>query len=803
MITPQRGYNGNYLPESNSNGTGQPKANRRIRDTPEPSTRPVLSLAAVVVPALVANILAVTGFHAPFWGPAIGFWFLILNPAYLLCTTDIWGGSNAIERVGYSVTGVLLWLMLSGLVLNTILPVLGVAGPLASSLVVAVGDLATIALYLFREHRPAIPKWSEWRRSLSTLEIRVIITAAISPVLGVLGANRLNNGSDDTIALATLVVVVLAVIMLLRWHRIISDETIGIALFFVALALLVSNSLRGWYVTGHDIQTEYRVFQLTAAHNRWNVGSLHSAYNACLSLTILPTEINNIVHVDAPYVYKFFFQFLFALCPTLVYAISRRFAPKSFAVLGSTYFIGFPTFFNDMPFLNRQEIAFLFVCVGVLSITNRAWPRRRRRIVLYIAAVGLELSHYSSTYLFLGVLLVSLLVEPAIRLVASLIYKIRGISGEPWPKSTRTIGFGPVAVVAIIIAIWGGLLTQTAGSLVTQLNAAVQQITTTTAGTSYSLFSGSGISPQEALANTRAAELRQNVDSPASMYIPASVVEQYQTPIDSEPNLPLTRIGRALATVGVPISGLNTAVRQGAAKDEQLFVVVGFAGFAFSSRLRRRVSLELLYICFASIVMVAFFAVFPSLAVDYGVLRAFQESLLLTSTVLVIGSVVTFSSFGMKWALRITTNVAVLFFISTIGLMPQLLGGYPAQLGLNNSGSYYDIFYTQPQEVRAVNWLSRQPGVLPTGVQAPMGQSTAGRFDFNTPSTVNGKQGVADIYPALILRSDWIILGYATVRYGRAPISINGSLYQYQYPVAPLQGNKNLVFNDGGTQIYR
>src|ERR1035441_2621063 len=92
--------------------------------------------------------------------------------------------------------------------------------------------------------------------------------------------------------------------------------------------------------------------------------------NACLSITILPTEVGQVAHVDDPYVYKFFFQLIFALCPVLVYAIARRYWSGSISVLAVVYFIGFPTFFTDMSFLNRQEIAFVFVCVALLAITN-------------------------------------------------------------------------------------------------------------------------------------------------------------------------------------------------------------------------------------------------------------------------------------------------------------------------------------------------------------------------------------------------------------------------------------------------
>ena len=137
------------------------------------------------------------------------------------------------------------------------------------------------------------------------------------------------------------------------------------ALYLLSAALLLMTSLRGWSVTGHDIQLEYRVFQLTAAHGKWDMSTFQNPYNACLSITLLPTQMAALLHVDDPYIYKVFFQLLFAACPVMVFLLARRYFSVRVAVLAVVYFIGFPTFFTDMPFLNRQEMALLFVAAGL------------------------------------------------------------------------------------------------------------------------------------------------------------------------------------------------------------------------------------------------------------------------------------------------------------------------------------------------------------------------------------------------------------------------------------------------------
>jgi uncharacterized membrane protein len=760
------------------------------------------SIGAIVL--IVANVLTLGDIRAPFIGPAIGFGFLVIGPIYLLFTTDIWRGTSAVERAGYSLTAGLLLLMLGGLTINTVLPPLGVARPLDPVPIVIMGDVITAALYELRRRRPAPVDWGAHLVALQPCAVRVLVLAVVCPVLAILGANRLNNNAGDQVSLATLICVVVLLILMLRWRRQLSDAVIGIAIYLMSLAFLLMTSLRGWSVTGHDIQSEYRVFQLTEAHGRWELSAFHTAYNACLSITILPTEISRVVNVDDPYVYKVFFQILFALCPVLAYTVARRYASKFLALLAVIYFVGFPTYYNDMPFINRQEIAFLFVCASVLALTNSRWPQSRRRTVFLIAALGVELSHYSTMYLLLGTVAACWLAGTAVRLARRLRRKAAAGPGQaPWQGTTRTVGFGSVLTVGAMVALWGGLATQSAGPLLTDLASAVSELGHANSATSYGVLSRTSLSPQQVLDDYRTAALKQNAATPGSLYLPYNTVARYQTPLDNEPSLPLTTIGRALTRAGIPVATINTDVRSGAAKDEQLFIAAGFCAFLFSRRFRRRVSHEVIYLCAGSIVMVGVFTAFPALSIDYGVLRALQEALILTAPVLVIGSVALFSPFGDKWSQRIAGVVCLGIFTSTIGLMPQLLGGYPAQLSLNNSGQYYDIYYVHPQDVAAVNWLVGKPGVLPSGLQASMGPFTSNMFAFNSLADVNGNQFVYDIYPALIQRQSWVLLNYGILHSGRAPLESQGELLTYAYPTPLLQATKNLVYNNGGAEIYK
>ncbi len=105
-----------------------------------------------------------------------------------------------------------------------------------------------------------------------------------------------------------------------------------------------------------------------------------------------------------------------------------------------------------------------------------------------------------------------------------------------------------------------------------------------------------------------------------------------------------------------------------------------------------------------------------------------------------------------------------------------------------------------PQEVAAVSWLYGKPGTLPAGIQA---DNNSDRFAFTDPSEVTGKQQIIGNYPTTIKRSSWVVLDWSIVKNDRATDFLDGDLISYRYPTALLERTKNLVYDNGGAEIYR
>ena len=761
----------------------------------------VATLAAVAS----ANLLILTHTRVPYVSAAAGVWLALLQPTYLLCTTSVWPHCGVAERLGYSLGTVVLALMTAGLACSAVLPLAGIRDPLSVIPVVILTDALNLSFYLLRLVRPSpIP----WRQSVTPVrreELRVGALAALSVVLAVLGANRLNNGAGGQVSMAALGAVLATMIWQICWTRRIRDGAATVIVYLVSLALLLTTSLRGWYVTGHDIQNEYRVFQLTATHSRWSMSYWHNAYEACLSITILPTEISRLVQIDDPYIFKVIFQMVFAVCPVLVYMIARRHWSSPAATLAVAYFVGFPTFFTDMPFLNRQEIAYLFVAVGILGGTHPRWSHRRRLATLLVAGIGVEISHYSTMYFLVGALAIGWTCKQIVRLIGGWLPRRAGASHDAgWAEAGTFITLAAVLGLGLVVFAWGTLITQTSGQVATDVKSALSSLSSHATGdrsgnVGLSVFGGNTPSDQTLLGQY-ASRSRERVSLAPDAYLSRAAMGGIRTPHAVQELRPLTSIGHALTAIDVPVASLNGAFRQLAAYGEQLFLIAGILGLVLIRR-RRAIGEDFFWLCIGCTVVVALITVLPGISADYGVLRAFQEALVVISPVIVLGSTTAFQWLRRsRWAAVTAPVICFGFFAITSSFVPQMLGDNVAELNLNNSGPYYNAYYMHPQEEAAVGWLSQQPGVLSTGVQGSFQQD---RFAFTSASTISGHEIIGDIYPTLVRRSTWAIASYSMVHERIAVTSYSGNLIEYVYPLGILLGNKSLVYSNGGSEIFK
>ena len=646
----------------------------------DPRAVSVFPAFATLVLALVVNVMVLARVDLPIARPVLGFWFIVVLPAYLLYTSSAWRGCGLQERIGYSVCSVLLVLMVAGLILNEVLPLAGMQHPLGTVPILILSDAINLSFYVFRSRNPDRIRWRGTFALFSKEEFRLLVAAVLALVLAVFGANHLNNGASGHVTWISLAIVTLIGIFSIRWLRRSRESVISVVIYLVSLTLLLTTSLRGWYVTGHDIQQEYLVFQLTEFHSHWSMTYFHDPYNACLSITILPTELGRIVNVDSPYIFKLFFQMIFALCPVMAYGIFRRFFNRGISTLSVAYFLSFPTFFTDEPFLNRQEIGLLFVAVGLLAATNQVWSSRRRQISFAIAGLGIEISHYSTMYVLVGTLVIALLLsyssrlfiksDPAVTRFDLVRLDARSGSGRWVPKASTVISTGLVAVFIGIIFAWGTLATRTTSQVLSDGQEAIAA-----RSVKLVIFPGASVPAQAVVNDLRKEGLQARAASAPGTYLPWSAVSKAATPVVTQGLTPLTAVGRELNSVGIPVATLNSLARNLVADAEEMFLAVGLLSiFIGGVRRGRLVGGQFFWLAAGCTGMIVLITVLPSIAADYGVLRAFQQGLLFFAPIIVTGSMIIFAPIGKSRSRIAACLISLGVFLATSTLSSPASG---------------------------------------------------------------------------------------------------------------------------------
>ncbi|MFE5937443.1 DUF2206 domain-containing protein [Streptomyces sp. NPDC056470] len=774
------------------------------------------ALAALVelVPATPTVLLTLAGLWLLLGAP-IALWYGVASR--VVSTRD----GAVLLAVGLTVIGDIV----VALAVNTALPPVGMAQPLTRAPLTIASALAVLILAVATEPPSErvvdLARWRTMRPHAAPGLVPVAVLGAFTLVLSVAGPTRLNNGLGSGVSTAALVTIATLLALLMWRHNRYSASVTGLGLYCAAAGLLLLTSLRGWYVIGHDIQREFLVFQLTADAGRWDIATFPDPYNACLSITLLPASLAELTAISGTYIFKAVLPLIFALTPVLVHRSVRNVAPPIVAVLSAVYFMVIPTFFTDMTFLARQEVAFVLLGCAMVVVTDTSRPLRYRRVTVTALIVGLVLSHYSTTYVIVVAFGLALLMDLGWRLLSRL--RRRSRTGNPKRGLTT---WWMVAVMAAAALLWSGPVTHTSGQLQTTLATAVQDLArgempSGSSDTSYSLFGDPGLGAAERLQAYRADTLRETAaERSAGAYPPLNVVDAYPTPVAQDQQLPLTPAGRYVQELGADVTEVNSFLRESAARVMQVLLFVGLLATVAARRKVFQPTRDQVTLTAGMISVIGVLTLLPQLSVDYGVLRAFQQGLLIFAPFVAAGSLWLF-----RWARRFTVPIActlaLVLFLDLTGVVPKLLGGYPPQLHLDNAGLYYDLYYVHPQERTAVAWLEgRLPkkeqvnvhsdGAIANAFSRPEPQVNVqsdevhtNSYTFSRLEPMIQRRSMNDIYPALVEEHSYVFLDAANVRKGEASIVYRGDVVTYRYPSAFLDATKDKVYSSDGTEIYR
>jgi uncharacterized membrane protein len=353
------------------------------------------------------------GLNVPILRQIFGFLFLSFVPGLVILKALRVNQRSFIQIVLFSVGLSIAFVMFIGLLLNWVLPFVGISAPLNTfNLVVTVSILEFFLLLTNRLRPSKNPFLFTMPKFVPSKSLLLII---FIPLCGILGALLVNYYSNNSLSIFTYIVI--CALFLLSTFGKISPKLYPLIIFAIAIALLFQTTLSNHYLNGGDIQFEYYVAQITKFNQYWNsslmttIGVGANNYNTMLSITILPTIYSTVLNLSVFLVFTIIYPLLFSLVPLALYQIFERQIGQRFSFLSVFFFISLSTFYTTMTTLARQMIAELFLVLMfflLLEYSSRPKTNRHPRsipIMLAVFAFGLVVSHYSTAFIALFFLL--------------------------------------------------------------------------------------------------------------------------------------------------------------------------------------------------------------------------------------------------------------------------------------------------------------------------------------------------------------------------------------------------------------
>lgn len=609
--------------------------------------------------------------------------FFLIVPGYLIISQIHHTIRSRWEILSFSLGLSLLFLLICGLALNT-LHYVGLTRPLDTIPIFATLNIFSLGLMYLNRHKTfTVPRL---HADIKAWHIIAGLSMLVLPLIAAAGALRLNNGASNILTLILFAAIVIAFLFFV-WRKELY-YVYPYALMIFAFSVLLTVSLRGWDVTGHDIQREFYVFTMTFQKEFWDIAAFRDPYNACLSITILPTLLAKITGIAEPYIFKVVFQAIFAFCLVPIYFFLSKIVRPRIAFMSAFLFIAFPTFLNDMAMLNRQEVCFIFFSLVMLLIFTEM-KQAHKKFLIIMLLVGTVLAHYSTSYVTIGILFVAWLLYLLLRKMYG-----RG-SKETLPSLFPTLNITIVLVALLSAFLWNSQITESTkglgSTIANTIQGVIKKSTTQSLDVAYSIFGGKQQEPQELLTNyAKKNDLGKGV---VITYVP-------------EPELPVTSLGERISQV-VDVGDLNKLIRNLTAKFIQAMLIIGCIVLFFTYRKKTsEKNIYFLALVGTCVLFLILQTILPQLSVDYGILRLFQQELIILAFPSVVG-MLALLKFAPKLQIPVVSGIIAFLFLHLSGFIPQVTGGYQPQLALNNAGFYYDAYYITDAEKKGATWFNR------------------------------------------------------------------------------------------------
>ena len=345
--------------------------------------------------------------NIPFARMVFCFIYLLFVPGIVVLKVLSLKNLDFIEKVLFSVSLSVAFLMLIGVVLNQV-GKLVVTDPLTTNTILLTINTALLATALIGYRNSTSESTQIPSRKLVNQGLLILLSISLL-ILGSYGIFVVNY-SGSSFFLLVLIILISAIVPLavVRGKNVPSYVYPFLLLIVFLCALLFvssSYSLVTPYIIGNGDQWhEYYVFKLTGSF--WDSSLPYfSPYYSMISITILPRIFSAVTSIESSFLFKVLYPIVAAFVAIGAYKLYETQTDKKTAFLATFFLIAVSIGKGMGP--ARQQIAELFYVLLFIILLKQDMSPVKKNVLLIVFGVGLVLSHYSLTYIFLLTLLLS------------------------------------------------------------------------------------------------------------------------------------------------------------------------------------------------------------------------------------------------------------------------------------------------------------------------------------------------------------------------------------------------------------
>lgn len=607
------------------------------------------------------------------------------------------------------------------------------------------------------------------------------------PILGILGAISLNNGGSNIFTMIMLGTATLYIGYITFFKKYVTESLYPFALFMVSLGVLLMLSFRSWHISGFDISIEYEVFQITQNHMHWALEYFKNEYNTCLSITILPTYLSSLLNINDTYIYKLFFQIIFAFTPVgIFYLVKKLNQTNIIAFLAGLFYMCTPWFIDPMTTLNRQEIAFFFFCLVLLLLFQNNLSRFAKYSLLGLMTLGLVTSHYSSTY-------ITVLMFTLIYLLGLFINIFRWIRFRSFKKGI-SINISPIYLVFLIAA------TFTWFSVINQSTKNLTEVTTHTFENIPNIFNSDlRTSIIKQLFSTKKEQTSKEIYDEyyrikSGEYNDKTKYATYHPDHYSGYQLK-PKIPEQIPVTNQTMASVVNNVYKYLLMFIQVFLVVGTLYLIFTKK-GREIGANFLLFMLASELLLGLIIVLPYISLGYNFDRLYMQVMFILTLVEILGGIIFLNLLirNKEISIKILSIFYIGIFLYTYGFIWQLTGGKTVTW-LNNFGHYYNQTYTQTSDYLSAKWMREISG-NPRIYTTSQGRNILAAYAYKNHIKTA-------VFPSTIEKYAYVYVTNTNILTKSASFYFRGEHFEYEYPFDFIKKNKNLIYNNGGSEVYK